>query len=312
MSDLRTELERAGRNAPPLEHDAYDRVRARRERKARRGRVAAATVSLTVAIVAIAGLWTAFRPHNAPPVPVRTASGPSVDLTVPPNEYSFLHQDWYGPPSQVDGSTGTDHYGTTSWYRADDSGRIITVQNGDRTDQTYDPGNFLQDTGDLTYLSTDPTQLLAQMADRMQPSGRSPEPFDQFTPGPGQDGHETAGLVRSIGELLNDPNSEPALKAALFQVASGLQGMDVQEGVTDPTGRPATLLRIETEEVVHEWWFDPSSEQLLAMQVTDPGTGDVLSVMVVEASGVAATTDEGGQLNPPFIPAPVHDPAKPW
>lgn len=313
MSDLRTVLERAGRHAPPLDDDdLFERLRTRRERKARRGRVAAATVSLTVAVVAIAGLWTAFRPHNAPSAPVHTASGPSVDLTVPPDEYYFLHQDWYGPPSQVDGVTGTEHYGTTTWYRADDSGRIITVQDGNRTDQAYDPGRFQQDTGDLTYLSTDPTQLLTQMTERMQPAGRSPEPFDQFTPGPGQDGHQTAGLVRSIGELLNDPNSEPALKAALFQVASGLQGMDVQEGVTDPTGRPATLLRIETEAVVHEWWFDPSSEQLLAMRITDPGSGDVLSVMVVDASGVAAATDDGGQLNPSFIPAPVHDPAKPW
>src|SRR5262249_9182183 len=260
----------------------------------------------------IAGLWTAFRPHNAPSTPVHVAAGPSVDLTVPPNEYYALQQDWYGPPSQVDGVTGTEHYGTTSWYRADDSGRIVTVQNGDRTDRAYDRGKSQQDTGDLTYLSTDPAQLLAQMTERMQPSGRSPEPFDQFTPGPGQDGHETAGLVRSIGELLNDPNSEPALKAALLQVASGLQGMDVQDNVTDPTGRPATLLRMETEEVIRGGWFGPSSEQLLAMSVLDPGSGDVMSVMVVSASGVAAPTDDGGRTCPSFIPAPVHAPAKPW
>jgi hypothetical protein len=314
MSDLRTELERAGRQAPQLQDDPLEHLRSRRARKALRGRVAAGAVSLTVVVVAIGGLWTAFHPHNAPSTPVRTLAGPSVDLTVPPNEYSFVQQDWYGPGNGGGDGSGTkwqDQYATTTWYRADDSGRIISVQNGQRSDQSYDPGNFLQDTGDLTYLSTDPTQLLAQMTDRMQPGGRSPEPFDQFTPGPGQDGHETAGLVRSIGELLNDPNSEPALKAALFQVASGLQGMDVQQNVTDPTGRPATMLRIETEQVVHEWWFDPSSEQLLAMETLDPGSGNVTSVMVVGASGVAATTDDGGQLNPSFIPAPVHDPAKP-
>jgi hypothetical protein len=313
MTDLRTELERAGRHAPPLDDDPFERLGARRTRKARRGRLGAATLSLALAVVAIGGAVRVLRAPGATPRHVADG-GPSVDLTVPPNEYYFLQQDWYGPGNgggEGSGSAWQEQYATTSWYRADDSGRIIAVQNGDRSDQSYDPGKFLQDTGDLSYLSTDPTQLLIQMTERMQPSGRSPEPFDQFTPGPGQDGHVTAGLVRSIGELLNDPNSEPALKAALFQVATGLQGMAVQENVTDPTGRPATLLRIETEQVIHEWWFDPSSEQLLAMRTTDPGRGDVLSLEVVGGSGVSATTDDGHHLSPAFIPPPAHDPAKP-
>jgi hypothetical protein len=87
--------------------------------------------------------------------------------------------------------------------------------------------------------------------------------------------------------------------------------MDVQQDVIDPTGRPATLLRIETEEVLHEWWFDPSSEQLLATRVSDPATGSMSALEIVEASGVSATTDDGARLSPAFIPAPVHDPAKP-
>ena len=40
MSDLRTQLERAGRMAPPLELEAFEGLRAHRDRKARRGRVA--------------------------------------------------------------------------------------------------------------------------------------------------------------------------------------------------------------------------------------------------------------------------------
>jgi hypothetical protein len=304
-------MERAGRTAPPLEGDAYDRLRSRRERKARRGRVTAATVSLTVAVVAIAGLWSAFRPHNAATTVGRTAAGPSVDLTVPPNDYYLLDQVWSSPSGHSDGATWTQDYATRTWYRSDDSGRIVTTQNGQQTDRSYDAGAFMQDTGDLTYLSTDPAQLLVQMTERMQPNGRSPEPYDQFSPGPGQDGHQTAGLVRSIGELLNDPNSSPALKAALFQVASGLQGMSVTENATDPTGRDATLLSIQTEEALHEWWFDPGSEQLLAMRVSDAGSGQVLGLEVVQASGVTETTDDGGSLITSFVPPPVHDPAKP-
>jgi hypothetical protein len=310
MSDLRTQLERAGRMAPPLEVEAIEGLRGRRDRKARRGRVAAATLSLVLAAGAIGG---ALRIFDAPtrPARVHVAAGPTVDLTVPADDYYFLRQTWYNAPSHTQGVTWTQEYETRTWYRVDDSGRIVANSDGDRTDRSYDAGKFADDTGDLTYLSTDPSQLLAQMTARMQPDGRSPEPFDQFTPGPGQDGHATAGLVRSIGELLNDPNSTPSLKAALFQVASGLQGMAVTEASTDPTGRPATLLTIETEGVIHEWWFDPASEQLLATLVTDPATGDMIALEIVGASGVATSTDGQADLAQTFISPPVHDPDKP-
>jgi hypothetical protein len=309
-TDLRTGLERAGRLAPPLEPDPMERLRRRRDRSANRGRAAAATLSLLLVAAAVGGAMLAFRGPGAPAVR-HTAAGPAVDLSIPPGAYYYLDQTWFNPPSQQPGVTWTTEYATRTWYRADGSGRIVTDDQGARTDRSYDPGKFQQDTGDLTYLSTDPDRLLAQMTERMQPSGRSPEPFDQFTPGPGQDGHETAGLVRSIGELLNDPNATPALKAALFQVATGLQSMSVTRDATDPVGRPATLLSIETEEVTHEWWFDPASEQLLAMRTSTPGSGDVLGLEIVRASGVAGSTDEGADLIASFVPPPAHDPQKP-
>ena len=108
-----------------------------------------------------------------------------------------------------------------------------------------------------------------------------------------------------------DPNATPSLKAALFQVASGLQGVTVTQDATDPTGRAAVLLRVETEQQVHEWWFDPASDQLLAIRDADATTGQVFSVEVVQAAGVTDSTDDGADLVTSFIPPPVHDPATP-
>ena len=76
---------------------------------------AAATVSLDRGGGAIAG---AVRRLPAPTTRRRLPStrrrGPSVDLTVPPNDTTSSTRTWYGPPSQADGSRGTEHYGTTS------------------------------------------------------------------------------------------------------------------------------------------------------------------------------------------------------
>ena len=214
MSDLRTELERAGRMAPPLEHEAFEGLRGRRDRKARRGRVTAATVSLT-------WRWSRSPARCAsstlPPGPSRRplAAGPTVDLTVPAGRLLLPAPGLVQRPEPHRTASRGRRItrpgpGTGSTTRAASS---RPERRPDRPTRTT-PGNFAQDTGDLTYLSTDPSQLLPQMTERMQPNGRSPEPFDQFTPGPGQDGHATAGpgaLDRRAAERseLRRPRSRP-------------------------------------------------------------------------------------------------------
>jgi hypothetical protein len=333
MSDLRTELERAGRLAPPLEHDAYDRVRARRERKARRGRITAATVSLTVAVVAIAGLWSAFRPHNAATTRGHTAAGTTADLSVGPDQYMFRRIVTYAYGPEGDGADWplfVERDVARSWYRADDSGRSATdgqlsfFTEADRqadqglgdtptpSDHTYGPGQYPQDVGDLSSLSTDPAVLLGQLRERSGPAGSSPEP--PVSPGPRQ-GADTGMLWGVIQSLLDVPEATPAQRAALFEVAAGLEGVRVTEAATDPVGRPATLLATTNGEGIEsEWWFDPASEQLLAQRYTvrtDANAypnGTVFTIRIVAASGVSDSTDDGATMAKSFVPSPVTDP----
>ncbi|MGZ6546100.1 MAG: hypothetical protein ACXVEI_12385 [Actinomycetota bacterium] len=275
MNDLRSDLARARDLAPnpTLDLDALHR---RRARVGRRKRAGALTVSLAIMIALIGGMVSLARGRtNAGTYGVGDGSnvaGPTVDLSLAQGQYYYL---------RIDGEFA-------SWWATDGSGQMTDLGYG--TSGTFAPGGFVSDSGPVAYLSTDPTELEAQLRARVQPGGASPEPYQDwgYSPAPAQEGPMTWGLVRSIGELLTAPDVSPAQKAALFRVAAGLGGMDVTEAVTDPTGRPATRLSIETEGALHEWWFDAASEQLLAMRDT-PQTGSAGAPMIVEAAGVTGT-----------------------
>lgn len=107
-----------------------------------------------------------------------------------------------------------------------------------------------------------------QLVERAEPGGASPEAYQGWTLG--AEAPITAGVVRSIGELLVDDNVPPELRASLAQVLAGLEGAAVRSGVVDPAGRPAVGVRIETEHQLHTWWFDPHSLQLLASTNVEP------------------------------------------
>jgi hypothetical protein len=277
MNDLHDHLTRARALAPTSSLD-IDALHRRRGGLERRKRASALTLSLAIVIALIGGMFSLAR-HSRVLTNAgsdgsdgRIASnvpGPSVDLALAPGQYYYL---------RISGVYAT-------WWATDGSGQMIDLGYG--ASGTFAPGGFVSDSGPVAYLSTDPTELEAQLRARVQPGGASPEPYQGwgYSPAPGQEGPITSGLVRSIGELLTAPDVSPAQKAALFRVAAGLGGMNVTPAVTDPAGRPATLLSIETEGALHEWWFDPSSEQLLAMRDT-PGTGSAGAPTIVEAAGV--------------------------
>jgi hypothetical protein len=334
MSDLRTGLERAARHAPPLgNEDPFERLRARRERKAGRGRVAAATLSLAVAVVAIVGLWAGFRPDDTGVTSRHPATGPSADLSVGPDQYVFRRIVTYRYGPEGDGANWplfVERDVARSWYRADDSGRsagdghLTYFTEADRqadqglldtpvpSDDTYGPGDYPRDVGDLSWLSTDPAVLLGQLRDRSAEGGASPMP--PISPGPGQ-GADTGMLWGVIQSLIDAPPATPAQRAALFEVAESLRGVDVTTGTTDPVGRPATVLStVNSAGIQDEWWFDPSSEQLLAQRYTIRTDsmvyprGTVFWLMIVEASGVTDATGDDSPLVKTFVPAPVTDP----
>jgi hypothetical protein len=332
MSDLRTQLERAGRMAPPLEHEAFEGLRAHRDRKARRGRVAATTLSLAVAAIAISGVLVAFHPRGGTTTG-RPAAEPSADLSVGPDQYVFQRIVTYRYGPEGDGDNWplfVERDVARSWYRADDSGRsagdgqLTYFSEADRqadqglldtpvpSDDTYGPGDYPTDVGDLSWLSTDPAVLLGQLRDRSAEGGASPEP--PISPGPGQ-GANTGMLWGVIQSLIDAPGATPAQRAALFEVAADLEGVRVTEGATDPVGRPATLLATTNGDGIEsESWFDPASEQPLAQRYTvrtDSMTypnGTVFIIRIVAASGVTGSMDDGATMAKSFVPSPLTDP----
>ena len=339
MNDLRDRLGSAGRLAPPLPPDSFDRLGRRRAARARRGRVTAAAVSLAIAAVAIGGVLLAFRPHGSPDGSGKIRSAAGMDLSLGANQFAYEKTVTYSYGPEGDGQGWplyVDRLSEQSWYRADGAGRDATVDANDfftpadrqtyvqqmgqdppavaPSDKTYDAGAYPIDTGDLSYLSTDPATLLTQLQDRSAPTGRSPEPA--ISPSPGQPPSDTMAVWGAIQHLLTyAPSALPALKAALFEVAEQLPGVDVVQGSTDPVGRPGTLLRLQIQGTQEEYWFDPTSEQLLAYRATietdafpQYPKGTVDGLRIVTAAGVADSTDEAARLVKSFVPAPVAAP----
>jgi hypothetical protein len=189
-----------------------------------------------------------------------------------------------------------------TWWGADGSGRIES--SGDDPNyspppaQVYAPGDFPIDT-DLSELSTDPATLADQIAVRSAPDGASPQP--DITPGPGQD-DQTGELWRAVADILDMPNATPELKAAVFQVAASITGVEVVEEATDPAGRRAVLLQVDTENEHHELYFDPDSLQPLA--AVDRSLDETWSIStIVIAAGIVDSTDS--TPDPGLVPSPA-------
>jgi hypothetical protein len=279
MNDTRDELERATRSAPVAPPDV-GRLYSRRDAKKRRSRVSAAAVAVAVAV---GGTSLAMHAIGGSGGHVGSAAAaqigaPTQNLSLNPGDYYFL---------RFDGGWGV----CESWWALDDSGRLDTVQNqssqgncwGPPGGKTYGPGEFYSDTGPVAGLSTDPDELVAQLRDRVQPGGASPEPYA------GWGGPIEWGLIRSIGELLEAPDVTPQQKAALMIVAGELS-TSVDMHARDPEGRPAILLTLDSEHQIHEWWFDPESHQPLDLEG-----------VLVQAAGVVSTTTSS-DLNRSFVP----------
>jgi hypothetical protein len=307
-NELRDRLDGARNRAPAPRFD-LDALETLRDRRATRHRVEALVVGLGILVVLVAGAFAWQRPDGSLARsggdlgPLRGWSAPH-QLAFPTHGYRYerriavrIETAQNGEPASVIGVSDANMIGA-SWYALDDSGRIREQGAGiGGAGRTYAAGDFPNDTGDLSGLSTDPATLLDQLVQRTGPDGASPEPYDDFTTGP--ESPLTAGLVRAAGELLNDTNSTPALRATLALVLAGLDGASVQRG-HDPFGREAVDVSIQSEREIHHWWFDPQTLQLLVLADGEP-EGSTYFVLVVEASGYVDDTD-GTHPQPALIP----------
>lgn len=283
MNETRDLLVRARQEAPVVEPDLHA-LYARRDARATRKKATTIVVALAIGLgsvgigfASVGGTGSRLSPASGDPV-----GAPSQDLSLGEGDYYSMRVD-----------AGYATYET--WWALDDSGRIATIDKCcgyGRDEGTFGPGEFSSDSGPVEYLSTDPTELEQQLRERVEPGGASPEPYADW----GDSGGPVEwGLIRSIHELLEAPDVTPAQKAALFQVAAGLNGVTADATAKDPFGRPAILLSTETEGALHQWYFDPESEQLL---VEVDGGGVTYRVL---AAGVTSAIDDSS-LDRSFLP----------
>jgi hypothetical protein len=77
-------------------------------------------------------------------------------------------------------------------------------------------------------------------------------------------GHSEPSLVfKEIGDLLRETGASPALRAALYEVAAGLPGVELVGEVSDGLGRSGIAVAYVREKVRFEFIFDPATSNLL-------------------------------------------------
>ena len=76
-----------------------------------------------------------------------------------------------------------------------------------------------------------------------------------------------------IGDLLRETYASPALRAALYEVAAGLPGVELIGNVRDASGRPGVAVAYEHDGARNELIFDPETAAMLGESsvVTEAG-----------------------------------------
>jgi len=161
--------------------------------------------------------------------------------------FSFVREVWMGEHSRLRETTGKPEFVTQrdreNWIAA---GRPNILQSGTSEDSlgTYEP----------LVLPTDAAELF----DRLKADAQ---------------GHGT-GLYNEmfvlIGDDLRETSASPAERAALYEVAARIPGVELVGNVTDPAGRTgvAVAMTDTTNKMRQTLIFDPQTAQLLAEEQT--------------------------------------------
>jgi hypothetical protein len=72
-----------------------------------------------------------------------------------------------------------------------------------------------------------------------------------------------AQMFLTIGDLLRDPLTPPAVRAGLYQVAAGLPGIELLGETTDRIGRPGMAVAMTMHQLQEVIVFDPTTSELL-------------------------------------------------
>jgi hypothetical protein len=195
--------------------------------------------------------------------------------------YVEQRQDWVG----VNGSGRlVESWSDPSFPTAHD--RSNWLQSGSPTlaqapiDETMAPGTGAAAPIDLWALPTNPTQLASMVTSRRIEAG-PPGTLEDFT---------------QVGDLLRATYAPPALRAALFQVASGIPGVLLIGPTTDHLGRRGIGLAIAQTP------SDPAqgSSGLFEL-IFDPTTSALVGEQTLAGTSPAGTSPSGGASLAGFV-----------
>jgi hypothetical protein len=241
----------------------------------------------------------ADQPATAPPAPGQymytyseeaytsttvESSGKTYTVSVPETR-----QIWIG----TDGSGRLlESFGQAVFLSAQDRADWVaagspSLQQGS-SDETFGPGGLSDGPVNLATLPTDPTAL-AVLFSTGKVEGGPPGPAEEFT---------------QIGDLLRETDASPALRAALYQVAAGLPGVELLGHVTDHSGRSGVGIAYVSGGTQHELIFNPGTSALMGEEdtaVDAPTTastskyaaGTLVDWVVYLSSGVVNSTGVG-------------------
>jgi uncharacterized protein (UPF0147 family) len=158
--------------------------------------------------------------------------------------------------------------------------RRVILKGHDRTarDATFGPGRFAEFyervnpgvlDGRIDELPTDPQTLKAVLLHKLR------EALD-FNPDPAT---QSLQMLQLLEEVLANPLAPPKVRGAVYDIAAGLEGVEIKERVTDPVGRAATAIALCSPAIpAHdEVFFDPATSATL-------GTREVNSVACNDVS----------------------------
>jgi len=292
-----------------------DRLAARRPAGWRRAGLAGAVAALAVAIFVVATIAPAGGPtiHDAAAATLRAtgraaaaAQGPG---TLRPGQYWYTLTEGVSAVETDDGARSQSRARYEDWVTTDGSGRIIRAQEGSEPWETtvgpYTPpddaaaaqaigpdqgsgfvlGHGLAGTyDDLLALPTDPGALDAHIERSLRGYRDRPAHIARFV---------------VVGDMLRQP-LPPALRAALYEVAAGIPGVELVGETVDPFGRTATAVAMddETGELRDELLFDPATgayvgeRRVLLREVDwiDAEPGETISYYGITASGIVSGT----------------------
>jgi hypothetical protein len=189
------------------------------------------------------------------------------------------------------------------WSPDDDSGRIAVddaqaygIEGG-----RFGPGTFPNHNGiDVSEYPVEPGALTEFLLERSAEDGESPAPL--VTPPP-EGAPRDGQLWRAITDLLADPHVTPTVRAALLDVAVGVQGTTLEPDVVDPAGRPAHAIAFGNwgGDLQERLYLDPDTHELLA-QTTASQEGVILEIYLVQHAGLTDSTETGPEPDGGSVP----------